>query len=275
MSQQERMLVVVNPTIDEQVALKRAIITAKLLQPSPKICALVAIDPDTVDQDVSNDSISRNTDWFEQQIHTPLREAGLDYKIEVSWCNNWQKAIMRAAEKFAATRILIRAGKPKTPRRFSFAESKWKLLKRATCPVLIVRDNAAEQRKVVLAAVNFQASRDHQQQLNANILSRGKALADSYNAEFHVVNAYIDSMHYPDRGRLAKDTGLDSNHIHVVQGYTDEAVAKVASQLNADVVVIGTLGQTGQAKTRRGNTAERVISAVDVDVVVVNSEYQQ
>ncbi len=115
MSQQERMLVVVNPTIDEHLAIKRAIITAKLLQPSPKICALVAIDPDTVDQDVTNDSISRNTDWFEQQIHTPLREAGLDYKIEVSWCNNWQKAIMRAAEKFAATRILIRAGKPKTP----------------------------------------------------------------------------------------------------------------------------------------------------------------
>ena len=61
----------------------------------------------------------------------------------------------------------------------------------------------------------------------------------------------------------------------MVQGYTDEAVAKVASQLSADVVVIGTLGQTGQAKTRRGNTAERVISAVDVDVVVVNSEYEE
>ncbi len=274
MPKQERIFVVVNPTLDEHVALDRAIITAKLLSPSPTICAFVAIDPDTVDSGISNDKISRNTDWFEEQIHAPLRAAGLQYKIEVSWCNNWQKAIMRSAEKFGATRILIRAGKPKTPRRFSFAESKWKLLKGATCPVLIVRDGAAQQRKVVLAAVNFQASRDHQQQLNANILARGRALAESYDAEFHVTNAYIDSMHYPDRGRLAKETGLDSNHIHVVQGYTDEAVAKAANDLHADVVVIGTLGQTGQAKTRRGNTAERVISAVDVDVVVVNSEYE-
>jgi universal stress protein E len=274
MSKQERIFVVVNPTLDEHVALDRAIITAKLLTPSPTVCVFVAIDSDTVDSDVTNDKISRNTDWFEEQIHAPLRAAGLEYKIEVSWCNNWQKAIMRSAEKFGATRILIRAGKPKTPSRFSFAESKWKLLKSANCPVLIVRDGAAEQRRVVLAAVNFQASRDHQQQLNANILTRGRALAESYNAEFHVVNAYIDSMHYPDRGRLAKETGLDSKHIHVVQGYTDEAVATAAKKLSADVVVIGTLGQTGQAKTRRGNTAERVISAVKVDVVVVNSEYE-
>jgi universal stress protein E len=59
-----------------------------------------------------------------------------------------------------------------------------------------------------------------------------------------------------------------------VKGYTDEAIAKVAKDISADVVIIGTLGQTGQAKTRRGNTAERVMSALDVDVVVVNSEYE-
>ena len=181
---------------------------------------------------------------------------------------------MHAAEKFAATRILIRAGEPKISRRFSFAESKWKLLKGATCPVLIVRDGAAEQRKVVLAAVNFQANRAHQQRLNSNIINRGRELAKSYNAEFHVVNAYVDSMLYPDRGRLVKETDLDPSNIHVLKGYTDEAIAKVAADINADVVIIGTLGQTGQAKTRRGNTAERVISAVDVDVVVVNSEYE-
>ncbi|MDB4032250.1 universal stress protein, partial [Porticoccaceae bacterium] len=72
----------------------------------------------------------------------------------------------------------------------------------------------------------------------------------------------------------AKETGLDSSNIHVVQGYTDEAIAKVAKAISADVVIIGTLGQTGVIKTLRGNTAERVISAVDVDVVVINSEYE-
>jgi universal stress protein E len=40
------------------------------------------------------------------------------------------------------------------------------------------------------------------------------------------------------------------------------------------VVLIGTLSQKGMTKTIRGNTADRVISALDVDVVVINSEYE-
>jgi universal stress protein E len=274
MSEQETFFVVVNPTLDKHVALDRAIITAQLMAQRPKIYVFVAIDHDSVDMGPDNESIYRNTDWFDEQIHNPLKAAGLDYQIEISWSNHWQKAIMHAAKKIGATRILIRAGKPKSSRRFAFSENKWKLFKRAFCPVLLVRDGAAPARKVVLAAVNFQAIRDQQQQLNSNILARGQSLAENYGAEFHVVNAYLDSMLYPDRGRLAKETGLNSSNIHVVQGYTDEAIGKVANDIGADVVVIGTLGQTGMVKTRRGNTAERVISALEVDVVVINSEYK-
>ncbi len=164
--------------------------------------------------------------------------------------------------------------KKKHTLRLTFSESKWKVLKKATCPVLLVRPDAAEQRKIILAAVNFQAIGDQQKLLNANILARGKWLAENYGAELHVVNAYKDSLNYPDRGKLAKETGLPSKNIHVVPGYTDEAVAKTAKDINADLVVMGTLGQTGQTATRRGNTAERVISNLDVDVVVVNTEYQ-
>lgn len=274
MSEQEKFFVVVNPTLDEHVALDRAIITAQLMTPRPKIVVFVAIDHDSVDMSPSNDNIYRNTDWFDEQIHSRLKAADLDYQIEISWSDHWQKAIMRSAQKVGATRIIIRAGKPKSSSRFGFTENKWKLFKRAFCPVLLVRDGAAPERKVVLAAVNFQAIRDQQQQLNSNILARGKALAESYGAEFHVVNAYLDSMLYPDRGRLARETGLDSSNIHVVQGYTDEAIAKVSKDINADAVLIGTLGQTGMTKTIRGNTAERVISALDVDIVVINSEYK-
>jgi universal stress protein E len=35
---------------------------------------------------------------------------------------------------------------------------------------------------------------------------------------------------------------------------------------------MGTLGQNGMTKTRRGNTAERLIAAVDTDVMVINHE---
>ena len=273
MPNQEKIFVVVNPTLDKQVALERALITSQLMTPKPEICVFVAVDSNTVNLDARNPNIYRDTDWFEQQIHRPLKQAGLNYRIEISWSNDWQGSIMASAKHFGATRIMIRAGKPIKSKRFIFAESKWELLKEAVCPVILVRDEAKPKRKVILAAVNFQASRINQETLNNNILERGMNLAKSYGADFHVVNAYIDSLLYPDRGRLAKHTGLSQSNTHVEQGYTDEVISRVAKEIDADVVIIGTLGQTGLTKTRRGNTAERVISALDVDVVVVNSEY--
>ena len=50
--------------------------------------------------------------------------------------------------------------------RFSFSESKWELLKGAYCPVVLIRPGAKAQRKVILAAVNMQAQRDVQIELN-------------------------------------------------------------------------------------------------------------
>lgn len=274
-SDQERVFVVVDPTASEHIALQRAIITARFRKPSPTLYIFVAVDSESIDTRATNDSLFKNSQWFEDEIHAPLKKEGLDYQIEISWSSEWQRSILKSANRFGADVILLPIKKKKKHTlRLTFSESKWKVLKKATCPVILVRPGAAEQRKTILAAVNFQAIGDQQRLLNANILARGKWLAEHYGAELHVVNAWKDSMNYPDRGKLAKETNLPSKNIHVVPGYTDEAVAKTAQEINADLVIMGTLGQTGQTATRRGNTAERVISALDVDVVVVNTEYQ-
>ena len=274
-SEQERVFVVVDPTASNHIALQRAIITARFRTPAPTLYIFIAVDSESIDTRATNDSLFKNSQWFEEEIHGPLNKEGLDYQIEISWSSEWQRSILKSVNRFGADVILLPIQKKKKHAlRITFSESKWKVLKKATCPVILVRPGAAEQRKTILAAVNFQAIGDQQRLLNANILARGKWLAEHYGAELHVVNAYKDSMNYPDRGKLAKETGLPSENIHVVPGYTDEAVAKTAKEILADLVIMGTLGQTGQSATRRGNTAERVISGLDVDVVVVNTEYQ-
>lgn len=123
---------------------------------------------------------------------------------------------------------------------------------------------------MILAAVNFQAQRDVQRELNKKIIEYAKYYADTYGAELHVINGYMDSMNYPDRGRLVNETGLPSHRVHVKNGYTSDVVSALADEIHADLVVMGTLGQNGMTKTRRGNTAERLIAAVDSDVMVVN-----
>lgn len=270
MAKAERLFVVVDPADAKHAALERAIRTSKLRSEMPIVKVFVAVDSEAVDTRAVNDNLFRDESWFGSEIRKPLEDAGIEYSIEVSWSGEWQKSILQSSKQFGTDRIYLPVHGRSNVTRFSFSESKWELLKTAECPVVLIQPEATEERKVVLAAVNFQAISDEQQVLNKSIISWAKDVADMYKAELHIVNAYLDSMHYPDRGRLANETGLSSEFIHVESGYTDEAVSKIAADINADLVVMGTLGQNGQIKSRRGNTAARVVAALTQDIMVVN-----
>lgn len=274
MSSQEKLFVVVDPTNDKHIALERALLTAEIRDPRPLVHVFVAVDPESVDTRAINADVFRDETWFKDQIRTPLVDAGLDYKLEVSWSSEWQKSIMQSAKRWGADAIFLSANdeNKKDFRRFFFTDSKWELLKNADCPVVLIRPDAKKQRKVILAAVNFQAARDEQKALNKKILEEAKRFAEGYGAELHLANGYMDSLHYPDRGKLVNETGVVKERIHVEPGYTDEVVAAIADKIDADLVVMGTLGQNGMLgiSTRRGNTAERLIAALDDDVMVIN-----
>lgn len=271
MSDVDKVFVVVDPSDKRHFALERAICTAKFVDSKSYIHVFVAVDSEAVDTRATNNSLFRKLDWFAQEIKQPLENAGIEYDIEVSWSAEWQKSILLASRSCGAGRIYLPVHERTATSRFSFSESKWDLLKTAESPVVLIQPAAAQNRKIVLAAVNFQALEDEQRNLNKRILSCGKRFANAYNAEFHVVNAYRDSMNYPDRGKLANETGLPAAQIHVEAGYTADAVSVVASRINADLVVMGTLGQNGLVRSRRGNTAERVISALSQDIMVINN----
>lgn len=271
-TEQPKLFVVVDPNDEQHVALERAAITAKLQDIKPYVYVFVAVDGDAVDTRASNDKLFRDQRWFDEAIKKPLEDAGIEYLIEVTWSSEWQASIMQSAKRFGADLIYLPVHAKVNYTRFTFTESKWELLKGAHCPVVLIRPGAKPQRKVILAAVNFQASRDVQKELNKLILEQARHYAELYNAEFHVVNGYLDSMSYPDRGRLVRETGLDQDRIHVRNGYTSDVVSEVAADINADLVVMGTLGQNGMATSRRGNTAERLIAALDDDVMVINHE---
>ncbi len=274
MSKSQKLFVVVDPNDTHHIALERAIIVSSLIQgPKPKVHAFVAVDGDAVDTRSVNDHLFRDLTWFEQNIKSPLANAGIEYTLEVSWSSEWQKSIMESAKRFDADLIYLPVHASSTSNsRFFFTESKWELLKGAYCPVVLIRPGAKAQRKVILAAVNFQAQRDVQIELNKKIIASAKFYAETYGADLHVINGYLDSMSYPDRGKLVSETGLPNDKIHVENGYTSDVVSALAEKIGADLIVMGTLGQNGMTKTRRGNTAERLIAAVDTDVMVLNHE---
>lgn len=272
MSNIEKLFVVVDPSDPAPVALERVLLAYKLRPNQTILKVFVAVDAEAVDTRAVNDFMYRDQFWFEEVIRKPIEQSGFKYTVEVSWSNEWQQAILQSSRIFGADRIYLPVHDRVGTTRFTFTESKWSLLKTAECPVVLIQPCASEARGTVLAAVNFQAITDIQQKLNQCILTWGKEVSDLYHADFHVVNAFLDSMNYPDRGQLARQTGLAAENIHVSQGFTAEVVAKIAKEINADLVIMGTLGQNGMSSSRRGNTAERVISGLTQDIMVINSQ---
>lgn len=268
MSKQENLLIVIDPTQSEQVALERAVITAQLRQPTPRLTLFVGVDEQAIDTGAGNSAVYRDAEWF-TQLTEPLKNAGLEFNAEVCWSPQWAEAIIATAQKCEADLIIVPDNSVQQSRR-RFTDTKWSLLRKAECPVLIVRPGASNQRQTVLAAVKMQDDNESYQTLNKKILNRGKWMADLYGAEFHVVNSYAGSMNYPDRGVITRMVDMDVQNIHVVQGQPDEAVAEVAKEINADIVVIGTLKRSGILAAMRGNTSEWVMSRIETDIMTLN-----
>jgi universal stress protein E len=62
---------------------------------------------------------------------------------------------------------------------------------------------------------------------------------------------------------------LPAAQTHVQEGMPEDVIPALAAQLDAEMVVIGTIGRTGLSAAIIGNTAEHVIDRLDCDVLAV------
>ena len=267
------IFIVVDPAQDKPIALNRALSTANIsageaagIAP-PKLHIFMAVDCDNTDTSADNPAIHRDSSWFFERVKAPLDACGLEYSIEMSWSSDWYGSIIASAEKYSPELIMLPLVSRPSEHERIFNESIWRLLRTAKFPVLVVQPGSPEQRKVVLAAVNFQSHKPEYQRLNEMLITRGNFLARRSGAELHVVNAYKDSLHYPDRSKLATETQVDTANIHVKAGAPEDVIAEVAKEIGADLVMLGT---QSRARRWRGNTAERIITRVSCDILAMN-----
>lgn len=269
MSRRERILVVIDPTADDQPALERGIITAGIREPHAELLLFTAVDGQAVDTGADNPALYRDRAWFES-LFGQVDTAGIDHRCEVSWADDWAAAVLRATQHFAADLLLLPVPRAMRDARPRLSDGQWRVLRKAPCPVLMVQPGAKPRREVVLAALKGQSQDPRYVALNQRIAERARWMAARYGATLHVVNAYRDQDDYPDRARLIDLTGVPNAQVHVEDGPPDRVIAAVAGQIDADIVVIGTLARQGIAAVMRGNTSERVIAALPQDVMTLN-----
>jgi len=190
-----------------------------------------------------------------------------------------------------------------------FGSTDMHLLRKCPCPVWLLRPDDRDNYERIVAAVDFDPWEpdDEETLLNRRILELGGSLALSDFAELHLVHvweamaerlirlwsndgseadvvAYVESERQHHRAgieRLAAELrqwlgaeGCDylSPRLHVQKGDPRRAIPALASELRADLLIMGTVARTGVPGFFIGNTAESILYNLDCSVMAVKPE---
>ncbi|MCF3098868.1 universal stress protein UspA [Aeromonas australiensis] len=188
-----------------------------------------------------------------------------------------------------------------------FGSDDMHLLRKCPCPVWLMQKSDSTECKHILAAVAFnEESHASEQEMNDRILDYASALAMSDFATLHVLHCYETPeagfislwAEHPDKvekemtasehasrkgkmqllmNRLKTRIGNDnfdflSPSTHLIQGPPDLEIPRMATRLNADLVVMGTVARSGVTGVIIGNTAESVLSQLHCSVFAIKPQ---
>ena len=189
-----------------------------------------------------------------------------------------------------------------------FGSEDMHLLRKCPCPVWLIKPAKQKAYRRILAAVDVGDSYPPEElasrrALRWQILELASSLALSDFAELHVAHAwepvaesalrgvlhtpeekYIDYVEQERRDHAASLDGLMHNvtgdlgqdaldylkpRTHLVKGSARKEISALAKQIEADLVVMGTVARTGVPGFIMGNTAETILNQIDCSVLAV------
>jgi len=292
------VLVVLDPSVVEQKALARAIELARLQD--CKLTAFLSIydfsyEMTTMlsgeERESMRQAVLKDRELWINELVAEYQNAGLRIDVQVVWHNRPFEAIVQAVLEQKFDLVIKGTHDHDVLKSMIFTPTDWHVLRKCPCPVLLVKDHAWTEQGTIIAAVNAGSEQEHHHSLNQGILRQAVMLGGLLNSKVQLVTAfpgtpvniaieipefnpvdYNNNMksHYQQSvHKLAGEFSIPADQCHVVEGMPEDVIPQLATELDAEMVVIGTIGRTGLSAAIIGNTAEHVIDRLDCDVLAV------
>jgi len=297
------ILVYIDSTQEEQPALQRAVEIAEKEKNASITLFLSCYDLtyemtslSSIDERQSMQSlvIKESQDWLDT-LAAPYIEKGLKIKSQVLWHNRPFQAAIQLILKDGFD-LLIKSTHPHSQlSAILFTPTDWNLLRKCPIPLLLVKSNSWPKNGNILCAVDCKSNEDDDYlDLNKSIIAEANDIAEMTNSDVHLVNAYpsppmnimmelpeFNPIHYEDGlkkvhqdilNEYADEYNIPHKNTHLHQGLPEDVISHVSEELNAELVVLGTVGRTGLGATLIGNTAEQVIDKLNCDLLALKPE---
>jgi universal stress protein E len=220
-----------------------------------------------------------------------LRSAGVRVRGGVSCEKPTHENILRHIVHSQPDLVISQSRAHSSIARFVLTYTDFKLIEKCPCPLLLIKTEKAYLDACVLAAVDPMHAHDKPKVLDEAIVDAGASLSAALGGTLHLCHALapwegptipaeseptyaeLCSAHRERAqqriGELAGRAKVHEGRIHVRWGDPIEIIPQFANSLNASVVVMGAVSRSALERAVIGHTAERVLDALDCDVLIV------
>ncbi|MBC2656846.1 universal stress protein [Pseudomonas sp. MSSRFD41] len=265
------ILVVIDPTPGESLALKRAKLIAGVTQ--AHLHLLVC------DKKHEHSALLR-------VLKSSLTGEGYSVTTEQAWNESLHETIIDV-QQAEGCGLVIKQHLPDSPlKKALLTPADWKLLRHCPTPVLLVKTATPWTGGVVMAAIDVGNLDGEHRALHASIVDHGFDIASLAKAQLHVISAHpspmlsaadpvfqlketIEKRYREACKAFQSEFDIDDGHLHIEEGPADVLIPHMAHKLEAALTIIGTVARTGLSGALIGNTAEVVLDALDSDVLVL------
>ena len=295
----KRIIAVIDPTKDDQNALARSIDLAK--KSGASITAFMTVydfsyEMTTMlsgdEREAMRQAVLKDRELWLKELISPYQNINID--TQVIWHNRPYEAIINTVINDKYDLVIKGTHQHGALKAVIFTPTDWHLVRKCPTPVLFVKDMQWPAQGNILAAVNAVSENEQHLSLNKRIIKDAQFLCELANAKLNLVNAYpatpvniaieipefnpglynesVKKHHIESTNELANEFNLTSDQCFIEEGLPEDVIPDVASRLNSELVVIGTVGRTGLSAALVGNTAEHVIDSLDCDVLALKPD---
>ncbi|QZI68187.1 universal stress protein [Pseudomonas protegens] len=265
------ILVVIDPTPGESLALKRAKLIAGVTQ--AHLHLLVC------DKKHEHSALL-------SVLKSSLTGEGYSVTTEQAWNESLHETIIDVQQAEGCGLVIKQHSDDNPLKKVLLTPADWKLLRYCPTPVLLVKTATPWAGGVVMAAIDVGNMDGEHRTLHASIVDYGFDIASLARAQLHVISAHpspmlsasdpvfqlketIEKRYREECKAFQAEFDIDDAHLHIEEGPADVLIPHMAHKLGAVLTIIGTVARTGLSGALIGNTAEVVLDSLDSDVLVL------
>ncbi|NIL92915.1 MAG: universal stress protein [Woeseiaceae bacterium] len=304
-----KILSVIDPTVEDQPAMRRAAWLAK--NSGAQLELLVCYYNEYLSGDRLFDSPSlekarveviSNQEKHLEELAEPIREDGVIVTTSAVWDHPLYEGIVRHVMTSGANIVFKDTHHHSALTRALLTNTDWNLIRTCPIPLWLVKPHGLAETPVFIAAIDPMNQHDKPAALDDEILHLSKILGGTVSGEVHAfhsydpriavatatANAYIpvslpfdeieQQMHEDHEKRFNEITsfhGIEDDNAHLVAGLTHEELPAIADNLKADVVVMGAVARNRWKRLFIGATAERTLEHLPCDLLIVKPDWFQ